>query len=97
MSSSRLFLRGLRTATAGAVLASALFAAGSTSMLAQPSDAISCTPGYSPCIANKASDVDCFGGSGNGPRYTARGVVYKVTGYDRYRLDSDHDHKGCER
>ena len=30
----------------------------------------SCTPGYSPCIPNKPSDVDCWGGSGNGPRYT---------------------------
>lgn len=61
-------------------------------------EAASCTPGYSPCIANKSSDVDCYGGSGNGPRYTKRGVVYKVRrGYDRYRLDADHDGKGCER
>lgn len=61
-------------------------------------EAASCTPGYSPCIALKSSDVDCAGGSGNGPRYTRRGVVYKVRrGYDRYRLDADHDGKGCER
>ena len=61
-------------------------------------EAASCTPGYSPCISNKASDVDCYGGGGNGPRYTRRGVVYKVRrGYDRYRLDADHDGKGCER
>jgi len=58
----------------------------------------SCTPGYSPCIANKSSDVDCKAGSGNGPRYTRRGVVYSVkAGYDRYRLDADHDGKGCEK
>jgi len=56
----------------------------------------SCTPGYKPCIPNKPSDVDCYGGGGNGPRYTRPGVVYKVTGYDRYRLDADHDHRGCE-
>ena len=55
-----------------------------------------CTPGYSPCIVLKASDVDCWGGSGNGPRYTAPGVTYRVTGYDRYGLDADHDGKGCE-
>jgi hypothetical protein len=61
-------------------------------------EAASCTPGYKPCIANKRSDVDCYGGGGNGPRYTRPGVVYSVRrGYDRYRLDADHDGKGCER
>lgn len=61
-------------------------------------EAASCTPGYRPCIPNKHSDVDCYGGSGNGPRYTRPGVVYRVRrGYDRYRLDADHDGKGCER
>jgi len=54
------------------------------------------TPGYSPCIPNKSSDVDCYGGSGNGPRYTKPGVVYQVRGSDRYGLDADHDGKGCE-
>lgn len=57
-----------------------------------------CTPGYSPCIPNKSSDVDCYGGSGNGPRYTKRGVVYTVKrGYDKYGLDADRDGKGCEK
>jgi hypothetical protein len=57
-----------------------------------------CTPGYSPCIPLKRSDVDCRGGSGNGPRYTKAGVVYKVKrGKDRYGLDADKDGKGCER
>ena len=28
-----------------------------------------CTPGYSPCLP-PASDYDCRGGSGNGPKYT---------------------------
>jgi hypothetical protein len=52
-----------------------------------------CTPGYSPCLA-PASDYDCFGGSGNGPKYT--GPV-RVTGSDPYHLDRDGDGKGCER
>jgi hypothetical protein len=55
-----------------------------------------CTPGYRPCIANRASDVDCYGGSGNGPRYTRAGVVYRVRGADRYGLDADNDGRGCE-
>jgi len=55
-----------------------------------------CTPGYSPCIRNKLSDVDCYGGSGNGPRYTKPGVTYRVWGRDRYRLDADNDGWGCE-
>jgi hypothetical protein len=59
--------------------------------------ATSCTPGYTPCLANKASDVDCWGGSGNGPRYTKPHVTYHVKrGFDRYRLDADHDGLGCE-
>jgi hypothetical protein len=58
--------------------------------------ALSCTPGYMPCIPNRASDVDCYGGSGNGPRYTMAGVVYRVRGADRYRLDADNDGRGCE-
>jgi hypothetical protein len=52
-----------------------------------------CTPGYSPCIA-PGSDVDCAGGSGNGPRYVV-GPVY-VTGSDPYGLDADGDGVGCE-
>jgi hypothetical protein len=55
-----------------------------------------CTPGYRPCIPNRASDVDCRGGTGNGPRYTRAGVVYHVSGSDRYGLDADNDGLGCE-
>jgi hypothetical protein len=58
--------------------------------------AVGCTPAYRPCIPNRASDVDCYGGTGNGPRYTRPGVVYRVWGSDRYRLDADNDHRGCE-
>ena len=51
-----------------------------------------CTPGYSPCLP-PASDYDCRGGSGNGPKYT--GPV-QVTGSDAYDLDRDGDGKACE-
>jgi hypothetical protein len=68
-----------------------------TSSATQYQPARRCTPGYSPCIRNKPSDVDCYGGSGNGPRYTKPGVVYRVTGSDRYGLDADNDGKGCEK
>ena len=84
-------------AIVGAVMAASLLLTSGITPLAI-AEAKSCTPGYSPCIPNKASDVDCYGGSGNGPRYTKRGVVYHVKrGYDRYRLDADHDGLGCER
>ena len=52
-----------------------------------------CHPSYSPCVPI-ASDVDCAGGSGDGPVYV-RGPV-KVIGPDVYRLDADHDGLGCE-
>ena len=55
-----------------------------------------CTPGYRPCILDRRTDVDCYGGGGNGPRYTRPGVVYRVRGSDRYGLDADGDHRGCE-
>jgi PASTA domain len=51
-----------------------------------------CTPGYSPCLP-PASDYDCSGGSGDGPKYT--GYV-TVTGSDPYGLDADGDGAGCE-
>jgi len=51
-----------------------------------------CTPGYDPCIT-VGSDVDCAGGSGDGPRYSGR---VTVTGSDPYRLDRDNDGVGCE-
>ena len=52
-----------------------------------------CTPGYSPCLP-PASDYDCAGGSGDGPKYV-QGPV-RVTGSDPYGLDPDHDGVGCE-
>nr|WP_236646950.1 G5 domain-containing protein [Micromonospora acroterricola] len=52
-----------------------------------------CDPNYSPCVPI-ASDVDCAGGSGNGPAYVS-GVV-KVIGSDIYDLDRDNDGYGCD-
>jgi hypothetical protein len=54
----------------------------------------SCDPNYSgPCVPI-ASDVDCAGGSGNGPAYVS-GPVY-VVGSDIYDLDRDGDGVGCD-
>ncbi len=52
-----------------------------------------CDPNYTPCVPI-ASDVDCAGGSGNGPAYVEGPV--RVIGRDIYKLDSDHDGIGCE-
>jgi hypothetical protein len=41
-----------------------------------------------------ASDVDCAGGSGNGPAYVEGPV--RVVGEDIYGLDHDNDGTGCE-
>ncbi len=52
-----------------------------------------CDPNYSGCVPI-ASDVDCAGGSGNGPAYVVGPV--RVIGYDIYGLDRDGDGYGCE-
>lgn len=52
-----------------------------------------CDPNYSGCVPI-ASDVDCAGGSGNGPAY-AQGPV-NVIGSDIYDLDNDDDGVACE-
>ena len=49
--------------------------------------------GYDPCL-EPGPDVDCGGGSGNGPRYTDGPV--SVTGLDPYGLDADGDGVGCD-
>src|SRR4030042_51409 len=51
-----------------------------------------CDPNYSGACVPIASDVDCAGGSGNGPAYVA-GPVY-VIGTDIYDLDRDGDGVG---
>ena len=45
------------------------------------------------CLDPSASDYDCAGGSGDGPKYT--GTV-QVVGPDVYGLDGDGDGIGCE-
>ncbi|WP_323373530.1 G5 domain-containing protein [Plantactinospora alkalitolerans] len=52
-----------------------------------------CDPNYSGCVPI-ASDVDCAGGSGDGPAYVSGPV--RVIGDDVYRLDHDKDGYGCE-
>lgn len=52
-----------------------------------------CDPNYTPCVPI-ASDVDCAGGSGNGPAYV-RGPV-TVVGSDIYDLDRDGDGVACD-
>lgn len=70
-------------------------APAATSTTAQPTPTPSprCDPNYSGCVPID-SDVDCAGGSGNGPSY-ARGPV-QVIGRDIYGLDGDNDGIGCE-
>ncbi len=55
--------------------------------------ASACNSNYSGCVPI-ASDVDCLGGSGNGPAYVAGPV--QVIGTDVYDLDGDSDGVGCE-
>jgi hypothetical protein len=59
----------------------------------QPQPQPKCDPNYSGCVP-VASDVDCLGGSGNGPAYV-QGPI-QVIGKDIYDLDRDHDGIACE-
>jgi hypothetical protein len=52
-----------------------------------------CDPNYRPCVPI-ASDVDCAGGSGNGPAYVDGPVT--VVGSDIYDLDRDGDGIACD-
>jgi hypothetical protein len=58
-----------------------------------PEPANECHPSYDPCVPI-ASDLDCEGGSGNGPVYTGRVLVI---GPDEYGLDDNGDGIGCEQ
>jgi len=53
-----------------------------------------CDPNYAGACVPIASDVDCAGGTGNGPAYV-QGPV-RVIGTDIYDLDRDGDGIGCE-
>lgn len=55
-----------------------------------------CHPSYSgACVPTGFSDVDCAGGSGDGPGYVSA-KRFQVVGPDVYRLDSDGDGVACE-
>lgn len=57
--------------------------------------ASNCHPSYvGACVPNTGQDVDCAGGSGNGPLY-ARGP-FRVIGPDPFDLDRDGDGIACE-
>lgn len=53
-----------------------------------------CDSNYSGACVPVASDVDCEGGSGNGPEYVSGPVT--VVGDDIYELDRDGNGTGCE-
>ena len=55
--------------------------------------ASSCDPHYSGQCVPVTSDVDCAGGSGDGPSYLTGTVT--VIGSDHYGLDRNHDGIGC--
>jgi len=59
----------------------------------QPAPQSQCDPNYSGCVPI-ASDVDCQGGSGNGPAYV-KGPI-RVIGSDIYDLDRDGNGIACE-
>jgi hypothetical protein len=74
------------------LLAAALSSCAAASDTATGDVAGGCHPSYDPCVPF-ASDVDCAGGSGNGPAYTGQ---VRVIGPDDYGLDNDGDGIGCE-
>jgi hypothetical protein len=68
-------------------------AATTYSAPAQQHSSPNCDSNYSGCVPI-ASDVDCAGGSGNGPAYVAGPI--QVIGSDIYGLDRDGNGIGCE-
>ena len=62
--------------------------------VAPPAAGGGCDPNYTGACVPIASDVDCAGGSGNGPAYV-QGPV-QVVGSDIYDLDRDGNGVGCE-
>lgn len=69
----------------------------SSLILAQADDSSNsgnCHPSYEGACVPITSDVDCAGGSGNGPAYVGRVIV---VGPDEYELDRDGDGIACDR
>jgi resuscitation-promoting factor RpfB len=60
----------------------------------EPQQESGCDPNYGGGCVPVASDVDCAGGSGNGPAYVQGPVT--VIGSDIYDLDRDGDGIGCD-
>jgi hypothetical protein len=61
-----------------------------------PPSSPTCHPSYQgECLPPDASDVDCAGGSGDGPVYAYTNDI-RMVGPDDYGLDSDRDGYGCE-
>ena len=80
----------IRYSTISSVILAGVVAFQVTSVQAEDG----CEPNYADVCVPIASDVDCAGGSGNGPYYVG-GPVY-VVGSDIYGLDRDGDGIGCE-
>jgi beta-lactam-binding protein with PASTA domain len=55
-----------------------------------------CDPNYSGGCVPIATDVDCYGGGGNGPAYVSGPVYVKPGHYDIYGLDGNGNGVGCE-
>jgi hypothetical protein len=84
-------MRGLVTAL---LVTSALASAGCLDESASTGAAGGCDPNYEGArLDPNASDYDCSGGSGDGPKYTGR---VNVVGSDPFDLDADGDGVGCE-
>lgn len=75
------------------LLASSLGVSGLALAACVPPAPAACDPNYSGCVPI-SSDVDCLGGTGDGPAYVAGPV--QVIGADIYGLDRDRDGIGCE-
>ncbi len=84
----------LRLSLVFLVVTFALVVAGLAGQAASAPGKKKCHPSYKgACLDPNASDYDCVGGSGNGPKYTGK---VRVVGPDVFRLDADHDGWGCE-
>ncbi len=60
-----------------------------------PTRSGNCHPSYTGACVPVASDVDCGGGTGNGPAYVYEEDI-RVVGPDEYGLDADNDGIACE-
>jgi hypothetical protein len=82
----------MRRASFAALLV--VFAVASAGCAGESASGASCDLSYEgACLDPNASDYDCAGGSGDGPKYTGR---VDVVGSDPYGLDADGDGVGCE-